>query len=349
MAHDQRKTILEALEAELDAPVLAFVTGDRPNLETGVSARDQLPLFPRHLDALGHHEKLALLLYTRGGDTNAAWPIVNFVRAYCKHVIALVPFFAHSAGTLMSLGANDIYMSKIATLSPIDPSVANAFNPEDPGNPQNRIQIAVEDVIAYFELARSQGVKRDEDVAAAFSRLAEAVHPLALGNVHRSIEQIRQLAEKLIRLHSPEDAHDEVQERIRRLTTAFYTHSHMINRSEAGALGLPVREVPDAVEKLLLDYYEQLIADLELKTKFDPSKFVAQAGAQPQTGTPAPQNLRFERAILETKTTCDVFVTEGIISMQPPQLQGLPPGVQPPALPAVATFEITNEEWEEIA
>ena len=86
--------------------------------------------------------------------------------------------------------------------APIDPSVANQFNPQDPLNPQNRFAIAVEDVMAYFELARDNGVKRDEDLAATFRRLAEAVHPLALGNVQRSIAMIQQLAEKLIRLHS---------------------------------------------------------------------------------------------------------------------------------------------------
>jgi Serine dehydrogenase proteinase len=344
MARSDRKTILEQLQAELEMPVLAWVTGDRENLHTQVGA-DQVVRFPRHLEALGEQDSVAVVLYTRGGDTNVPWSIINFIRAYAKELVVLVPFCAHSAGTLVCLGADRIVMSKIATLSPIDPSVANAFNPQDPTNQSNRIPIAVEDVMAYFELAKSQGVKRDEDLAAAFQRLADSVHPLALGNVHRSIEQIRQLAEKLIRLHSPDDDKDDVAERIRRLTTAFYTHSHLINRQEATELGLPVENAATELEPLMLDYYAQLVVDLELRSKFDPAAILSQAGQQAQT-------VSLERAYIETVSTADIYVTEGAISMQQqmPEVQ-LPPGMaqpQVPALPAVATFEITGEEWREV-
>lgn len=345
MARARRKSILEELQAELGIPLLAWVTGDRENLNTQISV-DQVVRFPRHLDAIGEQEAIGVVLYTRGGDTNVPWTIINFIRAYAKEVVVLVPFAAHSAGTLVCLGADKILMSKIATLSPIDPSVANAFNPQDPANPANRIPIAVEDVMAYFELAKGQGVKRDEDLAAAFQRLADSVHPLALGNVHRSIEQIRQLAEKLIRLHSPNDDSDEVADRIRRLTTAFYTHTHLINRREAKELGLPVEPAESKVETLILDYYQELIADLALRSKFDPSTALHgdQVGEEPQ-------ELQLERAYIETATTSDVYVTEGTISMQQQQ-QHLAPAEgesaqQPPPMPPVATFEVGAEEWRQ--
>jgi len=328
-------------------PVLAWVTGDRQNLHTQVGV-DQVVRFPRHLEAVGERDSVALLLYTRGGDTNVPWSVVNFIRAYAKEMVVLVPFCAHSAGTLVCLGANRIVMSKIATLSPIDPSVANAFNPQDPTNEANRIPIAVEDVMAYFELAKSQGVKRDEDLAAAFGRLADSVHPLALGNVHRSIEQIRQLAEKLIRLHSPEDGKEDVEERIRRLTTAFYTHSHLINRQEAKELGLPVEDANSGLEPKMLAYYEQLIEDLELLSKFDPSALLMGEA----DGDGSPQQIKLERAYIETASTADVFITEGTISMQPQQglpvqVPAGPPQLPLPQLPAVPTLEITAEEWRQ--
>src|SRR5688572_26372524 len=98
MPRDDRVQILKDLEAELGAPVLAYVTGDRPNLPTQIAA-DQVVLLPRHLKAIGNQDSAALLVYARGGDTNSAWPIVNFLRAYFKELIVLVPFFAHSAGT----------------------------------------------------------------------------------------------------------------------------------------------------------------------------------------------------------------------------------------------------------
>src|SRR5215468_5658831 len=147
MPFQTRSAILREIGAELDAGVLAYVTGDRENLQTEVSA-DVLRRVPRHLEAVGRRERLALVLYTLGGDTNTPWPFVNFLRGYCDELCVLVPFWAHSAGTLIALGADKIYMTRFGTLSPIDPSVTNEFNPLDAAG--DGVPIAVEDVLAFF-------------------------------------------------------------------------------------------------------------------------------------------------------------------------------------------------------
>lgn len=371
MPRQARVDILTNLAQELGAPVFAYVTGDRPGLETQV-AQEQLRYLTRHLDVLGEQEALALLLYTRGGETFAAWPIINFVRARCQRLIALVPYSCHSCGTLMTLAADSILMTKYATLSPIDPSVANEFNPRDPANPQQRVQIAVEDVEAYFELARRHGVKDDERLAAAFERLAQEVHPLALGNVQRSIDQIRQLAAKLMATRQDAPTDDQAKEIINSLTTGLYTHYHMINRREATEIGLPVESPTQSVEQLLLDYYAGLQQDLELMQKFDPAALLRAAagqaaapGIQPQASQPlAPGqvpaqpaqaavvptlNVRLERAYIETTTTADAYVTTGVLTQQPAQqqaVQGLP--IQMPGV-LVPTLQVISEGWEALA
>src|SRR5262245_9288402 len=142
MPFQARAAILDEIGAELDAGVLAYVTGDREGLETEVGP-DVLPRLPRHLEAIGKQDRLALVLYTLGGDTNTPWPFVNFLRAYCDELFVAVPFWANSAGTLMALGADTIYMTRFGTLSPVDPSVTNEINPHDPASPADRIPIAV--------------------------------------------------------------------------------------------------------------------------------------------------------------------------------------------------------------
>ena len=220
MSFEARAAILREIGTELRAGALAYVTGDRENLETEVGT-DVLRRVPRHLEAIGKQERLALVLYTLGGDVNTAWPLVNFLRGYCGELFVLVPFWAHSAGTLIALGADRIYMTRFGTLSPIDPSVTNEFNPLDPASPDERIPIAVEDVLAYFQLVSEHG---ERDAGDAFRRLAESVHPLALGNVKRSVEQIWQLAKKLIRLHRPDADDAELADLVTRLTTGLYSH-----------------------------------------------------------------------------------------------------------------------------
>src|SRR5262245_8831710 len=326
MAFQARSAILQEIGTELHAGVLAYVTGDRENLETEVGP-DVLRQIPRHLEAIGKQDRLALVLYTLGGDTNTPWPFVNFLRGYCSELLVLVPFWAHSAGTLIALGADKIYMTRFGTLSPVAPSVANDFNPQASANPADRIPIAVEDVLAYFQLASETGTD-DTDVAGnAFRQLSDSVHPLALGNVKRSIEQSWQLAKKLIRLHPPDADDAALTDLVTRLTTELYSHSHMITRTEAKALGLPVEQPSEDVEDRLLAYYDQLKADLELLEKFEPR---AMLEAERQE-----LGVVLERAYIETPTTCDMFVTRGVISRQP-QAQR-------------ATLEVTSEHWETIA
>ena len=128
MAFEARSAILQEIGTELQAGVLAYVTGDRENFETEIGA-DVLPRLPRHLEAIGQQNRLALVLYTLGGDVNTPWRFVSFLRSDCDELHVLVPFWAHSAGTLIALGADKIYLARFGTLSPIDPSVTNEFQP----------------------------------------------------------------------------------------------------------------------------------------------------------------------------------------------------------------------------
>jgi hypothetical protein len=326
MPFQARSAILQEIGTELQAGVLAYVTGDRENLEKEVGA-DVLRRVPRHLDAIGKQQRLALVLYTLGGDTNTPWPFVNFLRSYCDELFVLVPFWAHSSGTLIALGADKIYMTRFGTLSPIDPSVANDFNPPDPASPGDRVSIAVEDVLAFFQLASEQGPDEKALAGDAFHLLAESVHPLALGNVKRSIEQIWQLAKKLIRLHTPDADDAALTALVTRLTTELYSHSHLCTRTEAAALGLPVEQPSEVLEDRLLAYYDQLKADLELLEKFDAGSTI-----QPQESE---LPVVLERGYVETPSTCDTFVTRGVVSQRP---QGEKP-----------RLEVTSERWETVA
>lgn len=163
--------------------------------------------------------------------------------------------------------------------------------------------------MAYFQLASEQDVGDTGLAADAFRQLAGSVHPLALGNVKRTIEQISLLAKKLIRLHTPDADDTTLTEIVTRMTTEPYCHSHMFTRAEATAIGLPVERPSEDLEARLLAYYDQLKADLELLEKFDPGA-ILRASRQP------PVPVVVERAYIETADTCDAFVTRGVISEQ---------------------------------
>lgn len=200
-----------------------------------------------------------------------------------------------------------------------------------------------------------------DDIGDAFKRLAEAVHPLALGNVKRSINQIRQLAKKLISVHPPEHSEEELSNLVTRLTTQFYSHQHLISRTEALEMDLPIVTPDDVVEQLLLDYHAELKTDLDLMQQFDPAhiwKVSQPQGGPGQPGVPGQPaaavasavTVTLERAYVETTSTCDAFVTRGTISQQMMQgVQMLPTGQQVSIPQTAIALEIDSERWEQLA
>ncbi|MCD8208556.1 MAG: ATP-dependent Clp protease proteolytic subunit, partial [Bacteroidales bacterium] len=131
--YTSRKDLYKKLEEEFHTKVLVYVTGDRKNAETQI-ASDAIDYISSHLDKIGDTQKLTLYLYTRGGDVSAAWTIVNLLKLFCKELQVIIPRKGQSAGTLISLGANEIVMTKQATLGPVDPSVYTVFTPVPANN-----------------------------------------------------------------------------------------------------------------------------------------------------------------------------------------------------------------------
>jgi hypothetical protein len=77
-----RIELYKKIEKERNSKLLVFVTGDRQNLETQISSEMQ-DHFVNHLDKFNLPKKLSLYLYTRGGDTMAAWSLINLIKQFC--------------------------------------------------------------------------------------------------------------------------------------------------------------------------------------------------------------------------------------------------------------------------
>jgi len=64
---------------------------------------------------------LCLVLHTPGGVTNATESIVAYLRSKFTDLEVIVPAFAMSAGTMISLASDRIVMGRQSQLGPIDP------------------------------------------------------------------------------------------------------------------------------------------------------------------------------------------------------------------------------------
>jgi hypothetical protein len=263
--------LIKRIEKDRDSRIITYITSDRQGPVNARVAMDIIPIFSEQLRKIGKTNKIDLFLYTSGGDTMVPWRLVSMIREYCENFSVIIPYKAHSAGTMIALGADEIVMSDLSEISPIDPSTSSIFNPIDSSNPQNRIPISVEDVIAYFDLAKNKfGIKNDEDLAKIFNKFVEAnpqIHPLALGNVNRTHNLIRLIAKRLLKSHKSRMKEREIEKIVEYFTEKLYSHAYFIGRKEAKEeLGL--KSITDASSDLsqsMSDLYTEYSKEMELQ------------------------------------------------------------------------------------
>ena len=269
----QRKQLYIKLENIRKAKVLVYITGDRQQLETKIGA-DVFDVFTHHLDKIYKHERISLYLYTRGGDTLAAWSLVNLIRQFTDYLEVIVPSKSLSAGTLMTLGANKIIMTKQATLGPIDPSVNTPLNPQVPDAvPGTRVPVSVEDLNAFTDYCQHT-LGQNASVKEFILLLSEKIHPLVLGKAYRARSQIRMLAKRLLinQSHAPE----KLENLLSFLCSESGSHDYTINRREAhDDLGLPIEKPDDALYKIIKEIYDDIADELNLSTPFQPNNILA--------------------------------------------------------------------------
>jgi len=264
------KELIKKIEQIRGSRVITYLTSDRQGPVNARVAMDIIPIISKQLRNIGKTEKIDLFLYSTGGDTMVPWRLVSMIREYCDKFSVLIPHKAHSAATMISLGADEIVMSDLSELSPIDPSTANVFNPQDPQNPQNKIPISVEDVMAYFDLVKNKfGIKNDEQLAMIFNKFVESnpqIHPLALGNVNRMHNLIRILAKRLLKSHTSPMREEEIEKIVDYFTEKLYSHQYFIGRKEAKE-DLGVKSVvfaDESLSKALSDLYEEYVKEMNL-------------------------------------------------------------------------------------
>lgn len=327
MGREQRLNIIQQISNLRGSLLICYITGDRENINTRI-APDVIQILYRHLELGQKGLPIDLFLYTRGGDVLTPWRLVHLIREYTNHFSVLVPFRAYSAGTLICLGADEIVMGKMGELGPIDPSVTNAFNPPDPSNPAGRMPVNIEDVYSYLALAReTAGVWQQKELSKTFRLLAERIHPLALGNVHRNWMLIRSLAYRLLNLKQNRMPEEKIQNIVDNLTEKLYAHNHMISRREACFdIGLPVTFASEHLEHLMWDLYDDFAQELRLAEPFNPSEFLKGKCSDFEVAS----------GVVESLQGRDYFIFNGVV-----ERQGFPEGEK-------INVNITGHGWKTI-
>ncbi|MGH7575295.1 MAG: SDH family Clp fold serine proteinase, partial [Longimicrobiales bacterium] len=313
MPRAERLDRIRRLEVELRSPVVAYVTSTRTGAEAQM-AMDAIRFLYEHLVAIQPRpEAISLFLHSNGGDGIVPWKLVTLVREYCDRFRVLVPYRAFSAATLTALGADEIYMHPMGMLGPTDPSIIGPYNPRDQdGKP---LPISVEEVLAYLALVKEDaGIQHEDELVQAVGKLADNVHPIALGSVKRSHAQSRMIAAKLMELNGAKLDEHRIDEIVSNLTSKLYYHGHPINRKEAKQIGLNIVECSRGVEEAIWSLFETYEQDMDLLTTWDPAQQFIRLAPDIEPGQSRTVKVpKLHMALIESRNRCDMCTTDVVL------------------------------------
>ena len=288
-----------------------------------------------HLEIMGHVPKLGVFLYSRGGDTSVPWGLVSMLREYCDEFEVIIPYRAHSAATMIALGADQIVMGRHAQLGPIDPTMTfQEVNPDDPGKPKT-VTIAVEDITSFIKLVKDGvGITDQRELGEAFGALSKYVNPVKLGTINRQQAYIRMVARKLLKSRKKPPQTAEIERIVEGLVSQTYFHMHTIGRGEAvndiGIDNIPSidRTIDDKIWSLFLNYEKVM----SMRSGVNAAKLFGLADPDQHT-VDAVTGAIIETASLQSRLSGNIVVTRNRAVPQTLNVNlnvGLPPQLAQP-------------------
>ncbi len=206
------------------------------------------------LGRIGQHDTIHLFIKSDGGSGQVSLRLVNLLRQYCRHLVALVPLECASAATMIALGCDRILMGPTAYLTAVDTSLNHALSPVDRDN--ERVSVSLDELNRVIRLWREQRGDQSEN---PYQSLFQHVHPLVIGAVDRAESLSIMLCRELLANHIADEA---TAERIAAtLNSKYPSHSYPILLDEAVKIGLKAERLPTEVNGLLLKlngYYSEM-------------------------------------------------------------------------------------------
>ncbi|WP_019397235.1 MULTISPECIES: SDH family Clp fold serine proteinase [unclassified Pseudoxanthomonas] len=169
----------------LAADVLSIVGPMAPPWDDVVRLAIEELAEARDDDPAAGAEKLAVVLETTGGYIETVERMVRAMRQHYQEVIFIIPNFAYSAGTVLALSGDDIYMDYHSVLGPIDPQYGASNGEYVPGMGY---------LAKYKELVQTINAAPDAGhVRAEISYLIEKFDPAKLFHIEQAIEHSKSL------------------------------------------------------------------------------------------------------------------------------------------------------------
>ena len=201
---------------------------------------------------------LCLILHTPGGVTNAAESIVAYLRSKFAYLEVIVPAFAMSAGTMISLAADRLVMGRQSQLGPIDPQFISGG-----------LALSAQAVVDQFDRAKGE-IRADVTNAHVWAPILATIGPALLQEAQNALtygeQMVARWLEKYMFNGNP-NGHTMAAAAARHFNDASIHKSHgrRIDRDEARPKGIVVEdlETNQSLQEEVLTAYHLITLTVE--------------------------------------------------------------------------------------
>ena len=174
--------------------------------------------------------QLDVLIHSPGGFPDATESIVQSLRGKYKEIRFIIPSFAKSAATMLSMSGNEILMDRDAELGPIDPQMRTANGGTSPA-------VAI---IEQFEKAQAE-LAKDASKLASWMPILAQLGPSLLVDSQHAIDLSKQLVKTWLQTYMFAGEPD-AEEKAKKIADFLADHSTFKSH------GRPVK-IPDLMQQ----------------------------------------------------------------------------------------------------
>ncbi len=187
------------------------------------------------VNTIGKQKRLDLYIVSQGGFANPAYKIARLFQNYSEDKFSvLVPYYAKSAATILSLGADEIIMGPSSELGPIDPQLISKDNFQISA-------LTLKESLDYI----TKAIKKDPETAPLYVPMMDKMNLMELGHFEREIESAKQYATELLTSRKRKKLEKtDAQEVANKFVKEYKTHGFVIDAKMAcSLLGDTIKEI----------------------------------------------------------------------------------------------------------
>jgi len=180
------------------------------------------------LRELGIVDKLAVVLFSGGGDIDEAYILATYLQDLARErLVFYIPRYAKSAATLLALAGDEVVLLPVAELGPVDPVIYDSRGDR---------YIPLQSILEILDLLSQRGLT--SELAKA---ILEKIPVVELGDYKRAVEHNAELCGRVLakRMHreNPEKAREIASKLV-----SYKQHSAAITLKDLVDLGVKARE-----------------------------------------------------------------------------------------------------------